>query len=175
MEPALQAYCHSRWNGYGEDVLSEAKTLFLHQFKGNYHIQQIIYFGRLKAMEAARNLGLYRTELLFEDVTGLDDQVQVPESDLIDLIERKERTLMVLKEVSQLSKVHREVLYLRYWKDRTLAETAEALGMTLGKIYRHEQKAFAILRRILGNRSNTSQNVDLSGPPISKRICNIED
>jgi len=126
-------------------------------------------------MEAARNLGLYRTELLFEDVTDLDEEAQATEKDLIEFIEIKERTLMVLKVVSQLPKVQREVLYLRYWKDRTLAETAEALGMTLGKIYGHEQKALALLRRILGNSSNASQKVDLSGLPISNRISIIED
>jgi RNA polymerase sigma-70 factor (sigma-E family) len=60
-----------------------------------------------------------------------------------------DETAMVLREaLGRLTPRQRAVLVLRYVEDRSLAETAELLGVTVGSVKKHASVALARLRAI---------------------------
>lgn len=60
-----------------------------------------------------------------------------------------DETALVLREaLSQLTARQRAVVVLRYVEDRSLAETAELLGLTVGSVKKHASVALARLRAV---------------------------
>lgn len=55
----------------------------------------------------------------------------------------------VRRAVSTLSLAQRSVVYFVYWEDRTEAETAELLGVSVGTVRRHLVRARIHLRKVL--------------------------
>lgn len=74
-----------------------------------------------------------------------------------DEVGRKWRQRMVLSALDRLTASHREVLVLVDFEDRTTAETAEVLGVSVGTIYsrlHYGRKAFATaLRKEVASRT----------------------
>lgn len=74
-----------------------------------------------------------------------------------DEVGRKWRQRMVLSALDRLTASHREVLVLVDFEDRTTAETAEMLGVSVGTIYsrlHYGRKAFATaLRKEVASRT----------------------
>lgn len=55
----------------------------------------------------------------------------------------------IIRALRELSHAQRAVLVLRYWQDLTEAETAAALGVSVGTVKTHGHRAMQRLRRIL--------------------------
>lgn len=55
----------------------------------------------------------------------------------------------VRRAVSTLSLAQRSVVYFVYWEDRTEAETADLLGVSVGSVRRHLVRARTHLRKAL--------------------------
>src|SRR3990172_9299408 len=149
IEPPLSRYCKHRWNGSGEDILSETNLLFVDKYVGGYTHRQAVYFGKLKAREAARNMGHYKKIVSLDEIIGSEMEPYEPEADFMADYERKEKKEIISKALSQLSETHRRIVSLRYFEERTLAETAEIMEMSLAGIHRQEKDAFRVLRRLL--------------------------
>jgi RNA polymerase sigma-70 factor (sigma-E family) len=62
-----------------------------------------------------------------------------------------ELRLTLLAALAQLSPRDRAVLVLRYWEDRSIEETAEALQSSSGAVRTQSTRALARLRAILGD------------------------
>ena len=77
------------------------------------------------------------------DVT-LGDTVQAE-----DLIESSVELLALRQSLSRLPPLWRQIVTLRYYKNMSQKETADALGLTQVKISREEKKIFDSLRREL--------------------------
>jgi RNA polymerase sigma-70 factor (sigma-E family) len=78
-----------------------------------------------------------------ERPTGDLPDLPLPEGD-------PELRLTLLAALAQLSARDRAVLVLRYWEDRSIEETAEALRSTGGAVRTQSSRALARLRAILG-------------------------
>jgi RNA polymerase sigma-70 factor (sigma-E family) len=59
--------------------------------------------------------------------------------------------LTVLAALKQLPARQRAVVVLRYWEDRSVEETAEALGVTPGTVKSQSAKAVVTLRQLLAD------------------------
>lgn len=59
--------------------------------------------------------------------------------------------LTLLDALARLSPKDRAVLVLRYWEDRSIEETAEALRLTSGTVRTRSFRALARLRELLGD------------------------
>ncbi len=59
--------------------------------------------------------------------------------------------LSVLKAISDLEEKDRELIKLRYYKNKTQTQTAEVLGMTQVQVSRREKKILEILRKELSS------------------------
>ena len=77
------------------------------------------------------------------DVT-LGDTVQAE-----DLIESSVELLALRQSLSRLPPLWRQIVTLRYYKNMSQKETADALGLTQVKISREEKKIFESLRQEL--------------------------
>ena len=62
---------------------------------------------------------------------------------------RPERTISLLEALAALSPREQEILAQYYWEDRSHAEIARALGMTVSNVIKVRQRAIAKLRRRL--------------------------
>jgi RNA polymerase sigma-70 factor (sigma-E family) len=60
--------------------------------------------------------------------------------------------LTLLAALGQMSHRYRAVLVLRYWEDRSITETAEALGVSEGTVKSHSSRGLNQLRAILGDQ-----------------------
>ena len=58
--------------------------------------------------------------------------------------------LSVLDALSRLDKLDRAIVVLRYWEDRSVDETAAALGVRPGVVKTRSHRALKVLRRELG-------------------------
>lgn len=95
----------------------------------------------LDALSPVRSL----SERLGEDDFSLEDVIQSPDDSLTRMIER-----VALGEViGTLPPLWRKIITLRYFKDYSQQQTADALGLTQVKISREEKKIFAELREKL--------------------------
>ena len=61
-------------------------------------------------------------------------------------MERLCEKLTLREAIAKLDKTERNVIYLRYFKDLTQAQTARVLGLTQVKISRMEKRIFSFLR-----------------------------
>ena len=67
-------------------------------------------------------------------------------SDHCGQMERLCEKLTLREAIAKLDKTERNVVYLRYFKDLTQAQTARVLGLTQVKISRMEKRIFSFLR-----------------------------
>lgn len=67
-------------------------------------------------------------------------------SDHCGQMERLCEKLTLREAIAKLDKTERNVIYLRYFKDLTQAQTARVLGLTQVKISRMEKRIFSFLR-----------------------------
>ena len=94
-------------------------------------------------------MGQYKKIVSLDEIIGSEMEPYEPEADFMADYERKEKKEIVAKALSQLSETHRRIVSLRYFEERTLAETAEIMEMSLTGIHRQEKDALRVLRRLL--------------------------
>jgi len=61
--------------------------------------------------------------------------------------------LTLLAALAEVSPRYRAVLVLRYWEDRSIAETAAALGISDGSVKSHANRGLQQLRSVLGDQA----------------------
>lgn len=77
---------------------------------------------------------------------GEGEQIDVP----VDCVEEKLAEKMSLHQViDELESLDREIIVLRYFKQRTQTQTAQSLGMTQVQVSRREKKILQVLRQKL--------------------------
>ncbi|GAA2062476.1 SigE family RNA polymerase sigma factor [Catenulispora yoronensis] len=74
----------------------------------------------------------------------------VPE--VADRADNGEVRMTLLAALAQVPPRYRAVLVLRFWEDRSIPETAEALGITAGSVKSHTHRGLHQLRTVLGDQ-----------------------
>ena len=85
------------------------------------------------------------SEKLGDDDFSLEDVVQSSDDSLTKMIER----VALTEVIGTLPPLWRKIITLRYFRDYSQQQTADALGLTQVKISREEKKIFAELRNRL--------------------------
>ncbi|SDL54696.1 RNA polymerase sigma factor, sigma-70 family [Catalinimonas alkaloidigena] len=70
-----------------------------------------------------------------------------PEDFLIDEEHDQAKKERLVQAINQLTDRQREIIYLRYYRDLSLPEIAEALSINYQSVANHLQRAFAVLRQ----------------------------
>lgn len=125
-----------------EKVLSErGEEPRLKELADRLHITPEEAAAALDAASPVRSL----TEAIGEDDFSLEDVIPDGEDGIGKMIER----LALSETVGQLPPLWRQIVTLRYFREYSQQQTADALGLTQVKISREEKKIFAELRRML--------------------------
>ncbi|WP_194927444.1 SigE family RNA polymerase sigma factor [Catenulispora pinisilvae] len=61
--------------------------------------------------------------------------------------------LTLMAALAQVTPRYRAVLVLRYWEDRSVGETADALGLSQGSVKSHTHRGLQQLRSVLGDQA----------------------
>ena len=61
--------------------------------------------------------------------------------------------LTLLAALAEVSPRYRAVLVLRFWEDRSVGETADALGISEGSVKSHTHRGLQQLRSVLGDQA----------------------
>ncbi len=125
-----------------EKVLAErGEEPRLAELAERLHITPEEAAAALDAASPVRSL----TEAIGEDDFSLEDVIPDGEDGIGKMIER----LALSETVGQLPPLWRQIVTLRYFREYSQQQTADALGLTQVKISREEKKIFAELRRML--------------------------
>ena len=125
-----------------EKVLAErGEEPRLAELAERLHIPPEEAAAALDAASPVRSL----TEAIGEDDFSLEDVIPDGEDGIGKMIER----LALSETVGQLPPLWRQIVTLRYFREYSQQQTADALGLTQVKISREEKKIFAELRRML--------------------------
>ncbi len=125
-----------------EKVLAErGEEPRLAELADRLHITPEEAAAALDAASPVRSL----TEAIGEDDFSLEDVIPDGEDGIGKMIER----LALSETVGQLPPLWRQIVTLRYFREYSQQQTADALGLTQVKISREEKKIFAELRRML--------------------------
>ena len=125
-----------------EKVLAErGEEPRLKELADRLHITPEEAAAALDAASPVRSL----TEAIGEDDFSLEDVIPDGEDGIGKMIER----LALSETVGQLPPLWRQIVILRYFREYSQQQTADALGLTQVKISREEKKIFAELRRML--------------------------
>lgn len=125
-----------------EKVLAErGEEPRLKELADRLHITPEEAAAALDAASPVRSL----TEAIGEDDFSLEDVIPDGEDGIGKMIER----LALSETVGQLPPLWRQIVTLRYFREYSQQQTADALGLTQVKISREEKKIFAELRRML--------------------------
>lgn len=82
------------------------------------------------------------SEIIGEDDFVLEDVIPSPDDGLGKMLER----VALNESIRQLPPLWRKIILLRYYRDYSQQQTADALGLTQVKISREEKKIFSELR-----------------------------
>jgi RNA polymerase sigma-70 factor (sigma-E family) len=61
--------------------------------------------------------------------------------------------LTLLAALAEVTPRYRAVLVLRFWEDRSVGETADALGISVGSVKSHTHRGLQKLRSVLGDQA----------------------
>lgn len=152
----LLGWCHSRWNGQGQDVMHEALQLAAGEKEKNKYKRyplQYMTFSRFRDLcrEAARNLGIYRTVYTADGVI-----IEPPREGMATLPadngrQMDERILAAMRYASpKIARAMQMVL-----DGHTFREAAHELGMTESELSRRLGE--------LGGRTSRQRNLFIEG------------
>lgn len=83
------------------------------------------------------------------EVRGFD--VADPDSSVEEYAEKNEQIRMVRKYLPMLTEKQQEVVYLRFWQDKTLEEISKITGLHISSVEDRLNGAFKKLRKFLKN------------------------
>jgi RNA polymerase sigma-70 factor (ECF subfamily) len=115
-----------------EDIVSEVFLDVWRQavgFKGKSRVSTwILAIARYKALSALRG----RSDEQLDDCTAT--AIADPADDPGMMVERQDRSRIVRKCLSQLSPMHREMLDLVYYQEKSVEEVAQIIGVPCGTV-----------------------------------------
>ncbi len=85
------------------------------------------------------------SEVIGDDDFSLEDVIPATDDELGKMIER----VALSESINALPKLWRQIITLRYFRDFSQQQTADALGLTQVKVSREEKKIFRVLREEL--------------------------
>jgi RNA polymerase sigma-70 factor (ECF subfamily) len=115
-----------------EDIVSEVFLDVWRQadgFKAKSRVSTwLLAIARYKALSAQRG----RSHEQLDD--GAADAIADPADDAETVVDRQDRSTIVRQCLSQLSAIHREVLDLVYYHEKSVDEVAEIVGVSAGTV-----------------------------------------
>ena len=134
----------------GAQILHEREN-YIREHGSEPHIDELAAAVGVTPAEAAAAMESSAPIHSFSEVIGGDDMVLesvLPSND--DTLGRTVEYVALAESIRTLDPLWRSIVTLRYFKDYSQQQTADALGLSQVKVSREEKKIFEKLRRELG-------------------------